>query len=90
VAKSRRLSEQLREAFHAAQAEAAGRSREEIRDIYLSEMRSRGLKMPSEDALDAKVDAITGDHRASALLMGRALRDLANSPEAFPVLPADQ
>jgi hypothetical protein len=77
VAQSQRQSEQRREAFHAAQAKAAGRSREEIRDIYLSELRSRGLKIPAEDALDAKVDAITGDYRASALLMGRALRDLA-------------
>lgn len=77
MAQSQRQAEARREAFHAAQAKAAGRSREEIRDIYLSELRSRGLKMPPEDALDAKVDAIAGDYRAAARLMGRTLRDLA-------------
>jgi hypothetical protein len=77
MAQSQRQSESRTEAFHATQAEAAGRSREEIRDLYLSQLRSRGLKIPPEDVLDAKVDAITGDYRSSARLMGRALSDLA-------------
>jgi hypothetical protein len=77
MAQSRRRSELRSEAFRAAQARASGRSREEIRDIYLSELRTRGLKVPPDDALEARVDAISGDYRAAARLMGRTLHDLA-------------
>jgi hypothetical protein len=77
MAQSRRRSESRREAFHEARAKAAGRSREGIRDLYLAELRSRGLKIPPDDVLDANVDAITGDYRSSAHLIGRALADLA-------------
>ena len=77
MAQSQRQSESRRDAFLATQAEAAGKSQEEIRDFYLSELRSRGLKIPPEDVLNAKVDAITGDYRSSARLMGHALSDLA-------------
>jgi hypothetical protein len=77
MAQSQRQSESRRGAFHAARAKAAGGSREEIRDLYLSELRSRGLNIPPDDVLDANVDAITGDYRSSARLVGRALGDLA-------------
>jgi hypothetical protein len=76
MARSQRQAEARREAFRAAEARAAGRSREEIREIYLSELRIRDLKIPPEEALDAKVDAIAGDYRASARLFGQAVRDL--------------
>ncbi len=66
-----------REAFQAARAKAAGRSREEIRDLYESELRARGMRIPSEDALDAVVDAITGDYLSSARLLARSFADLA-------------
>jgi hypothetical protein len=35
-----------REAFKAAQARAAGKDREELKDLYAAELRARGLKIP--------------------------------------------
>ena len=61
------------EAFRAAHDRAAGRSREEVRDIHMAELRSRGLAMPSESALDAAVERIMGDPLPSARLMGEGL-----------------
>lgn len=61
------------EAFRAAHDGAAGRSREEVRDIYVAELRSRGLAMPSDSALDAAVESIMGNPLPSARLMGEGL-----------------
>jgi hypothetical protein len=77
MAKAQRESQARREAFDAARAGAAGKSRAEIRDLYESELRSRGLEIPSEEILDARVDAISGDYRSSVRLMGQALGDMA-------------
>jgi len=48
--KAKRDVQMRSEAFRAAHDRAAGRSREEVRDIYMAELRSRGLAMPSESA----------------------------------------
>jgi hypothetical protein len=48
----------LREAFDAARAARAGKSREQIREIYVAELRARGAPMPSDLQLDAYADAI--------------------------------
>jgi len=72
-----RDAESRREAFRTVRAEAAGRSREEIRDLYEAELRSRGLPIPSQDILDARVDAITGNFIPLARLMGQSLIDVA-------------
>lgn len=76
MAQARRQSQARRDAFYETRAKAAGRSREEIRDVYESELRSRGLKIPSEDILDANLDAISGDYRSTIRLGGHALVDL--------------
>ncbi len=76
MARHQRESQSRREAVHAVRTMAAGRNREEIKDLYLAELRSRGLKIPPEDVLDAKADAITGDYLPSARLLGRSLADL--------------
>ena len=73
----KREAESRREAFRAVRVEAAGRSREEIRDLYEAELRSRGLSIPSHDILDANVDAITGNFIPLARLMGQSLTDVA-------------
>lgn len=77
MARFRRDAELRRDADEAVRAQAAGRSREEVRDLYISELRSRGLPIPSDDVLDAKVDAILGDYLPAARLFGQNLADLA-------------
>jgi hypothetical protein len=55
--------QELESALDAAQAVreiAAGKSREQIKDLYLAELRGRGLTIP-EDFLDAQVDALAGN-----------------------------
>jgi hypothetical protein len=76
-ARSRQRSEARREARDATRAAAAGKSQAEVRDIYLTELRARGLDIPPDEFLDATVDELTGDYRSSARLVGHALGDLA-------------
>jgi hypothetical protein len=77
MARHQRDSQSRREASHAVRAKARGKSREEIRDLYEAELRSRGLPIPSEDVLAANVDAITGNYLPGARLLGRSLADIA-------------
>ena len=81
---ARRRSRANRDAFESARARAAGKSREEIREIYLAERELRGFKAPREDILDAVVDRIAGDPLPAARVavrsmtqMGKALHDLS-------------
>jgi hypothetical protein len=80
----RRQSRARREACEATRARAAGKSRDEIRAIYLAEREARGLGVPSEAVLDAVADQIAGNPLPAARLaadgvvqMGKALRDLS-------------
>ena len=45
-AKSRNELQSRREAFKAAQASAANQDRGQLKDLYMDELRARGLKMP--------------------------------------------
>jgi hypothetical protein len=65
-----------REAFQAAKAQAGGKSREAIRELYLTELSARGLKTPSPEALDADVAAIAGDPLPRFRLAGQAVTDI--------------
>jgi hypothetical protein len=56
-----------REAVEATRARAAGRSREEIREIYIAERRAKNLKVPEERVLDAVVEYITTGNRLPAI-----------------------
>src|SRR5215467_89561 len=69
----KRDSQARKDAFRAAEGRAAGRSREEVREIYLAELRSRGLPKPSEPALDAAVELIMGNPLPSVRLAGEGL-----------------
>jgi hypothetical protein len=53
-----------KEAWEAVRAAAGGRrrSRDEVRDLYLAELRARGLDVPDGPLLEAMVDMLTG-HR---------------------------
>jgi hypothetical protein len=75
-ARSRQRSRSRREAFQAARAGAAGKTREEVIALYIAELRSRGLKIPEGKALDANVDALTGNYVTGVRLMGRLASDL--------------
>jgi len=71
---AQRDSRARQEAFRAAKARAAGRSREEVREIYLAELSARGMKAPAEPVLDAIVERITtGNPLPAARLLGESL-----------------
>ncbi len=73
---ARRRSQAYKESFRAARARAAGGSRAEIREIYLAELRSRGLKIPADPVLDAVVDHISGNPLPAARLLAESLAEL--------------
>jgi hypothetical protein len=73
-----------KEAFQATQARAAGKSRDEIREIYLAESSSRGLRRPSDSVLDAIVERVSGNPfpavrvaAESLVQMGKAIHALS-------------
>ena len=87
-ASSERESQQRRaarrEAFEAARAAATGMSRKEIREIYVEELRARGLAIPFDLLLEAHADAIARNRDKFSLAysvrvlaeMGRDVRKL--------------
>jgi len=70
---ARRRQQARREAFNAVKAHTAGKSLEEIRERYVTELRARGEEPPSPEALDATVAAMTGNLLPTVRLMGRHL-----------------
>jgi hypothetical protein len=60
-AETRNELQSRREAFNAAQASAAGQDREQLKDLYVAELRARGLKIPDDEFLSG--------HRSPAALM---------------------
>jgi hypothetical protein len=75
-----------REAFEAARAASAGKSGEQIRELYVAELRARGLTVPSDIVLDATADAIAGNRDKFSMIysvrvlaeLGRDLRKLVS------------
>ena len=66
-----------REAFTAARAAGAGKSRAQIREIYVAELRARGLSLPSDLVLDATADAIARNReKFSVIYSARVLAEL--------------
>ena len=61
---SRQRSEAWDQAFNAARIAAPGKTRDEIRDLYIAELRARGLEIPSEPLLGAAIDLLSGNPRA--------------------------
>ena len=44
---------------------ASGKTRDEIRDLYIAELRARGVEIPPEPLLlEADIDLLSGDPRA--------------------------
>ncbi len=77
---ARHRSRARREAFESARAQAAGKSRDEIREIFVAERKARGLRVPDEDLLEAVVARITGDPFPAARL---AVKSLAQTGKAL-------
>ena len=74
---AQRDSRARKEALMAARARAAGRSRQEVREIYVAELSARGMKVPAEPVLDAIVEHITtGNPLPAARLLGESLVQL--------------
>ena len=68
---------QEREAREATRAAAAGKSRGQIREIYVGELRARGLTVPSGLVLDATADAISRNRdKLSAAYSARIVAEL--------------
>jgi hypothetical protein len=66
------------EAFEAARAASAGKTRAEIRALYAAELRTRGLPIPPSELLDTYAAAIAGDPSLTPMsLAGRALTETA-------------
>jgi hypothetical protein len=66
-----------REAWEATRAAAAGSSRAQVREIYVAELRTRGLTVPSDLVLDATADAIVRNReKFSVAYSARVLAEL--------------
>jgi hypothetical protein len=80
-ARERQQEREAREAREATRAAAEGKSRGQIREIYVGELRARGLTVPSGLVLDATADAIARNREKfsmaySARLVAEAGRNL--------------
>jgi hypothetical protein len=49
-----------KQAFRATRDAAPGKSREEVRHLYIAELRARGQRVPPAPVLEADVDLLTG------------------------------
>ena len=70
---ARRRSRARKEAFQAASDRAVGKGRDEIREIFVAELKARGLKKPSNTVLDPVVDRISGNPLPAARLAAESL-----------------
>jgi hypothetical protein len=83
MAKYQRATQLRRKAAEAVRARAAGKSRKELKDLYTAELRSRGLKIPPEQILDANIDAITGNYLSAFRWLGRSVASAGKLLGAF-------
>lgn len=60
---SQQRSDARKDALKAARSAAPGKTRDEIRDLYITELRARGLEVPPEPLLGATIDMLSGDPR---------------------------
>jgi hypothetical protein len=58
--RSQERREAHRQAFRAARDAAPGKSRDEIKDLYIAELRAHGQEIPPEPILEADIDLLTG------------------------------
>jgi hypothetical protein len=78
-----------KEAFEAVSRVAAGKSRDEIRELHIAELRSRGLEPPTGPFLAATVEHITGNPVPTARLVGHGMAGLGKGAVALARLLRD-
>jgi hypothetical protein len=93
--RQQQIDQATRAAFNATRRIAAGKSRAEIRELYLAELRARDLDPPPEQRLEATVEHIAGNPIPAARLAmqglarlgkvaveaARLLRDITRPPD---------
>jgi len=84
IEERRRRSRARRDALQTVRAASAGKSRDEIRQKYIDEMRSRGLNLPGEDVIDAHLDFIAGNPVPAMRLAGQSLTQVASALAEIP------
>jgi hypothetical protein len=87
--RQRQADQARREAFQAVRRAAAGKSRDELREQYLAELRARGLEPPSEQGLAATVEHIAGNPVPAARLAVHGLAQLGKGAVALARLFRD-
>jgi len=75
----RRRSSARRDALQAVRAASGGRTRAEIRQLYVDEMRSRGLDLPADEVIDAHLDFIGGNPVPAMRLAGQSMTQAARA-----------
>jgi hypothetical protein len=68
-----------REAFEAARAAAAGKSKAEIQDLYVAELRARGLRVPRPEVLAAVAERINGNPLPGYKVAGEGLMQMGKA-----------
>jgi hypothetical protein len=71
--KSRERREARTQALHATHDAAAGKTRDEVRDLFIAELRARGQDEPAGPFLEADIDLMTGHPLRGLLRIGRHL-----------------
>lgn len=66
-----------REAFETVRARAAGKSRDQIREMYVAELTSRGVAIPAELILNAVVERIAGNPAPAGRALGESLAQVS-------------
>jgi hypothetical protein len=84
-----RRSTARKDAFEAVRRAAAGKSRDEIRELYVAELRSRGLEPPTEPFLAATVEHLAGNPVPTARLVAHGVAELGKGAVALARLLRD-
>jgi hypothetical protein len=66
-------------ALNAARTRAQGKSREQAREIYVAELRARGLRIPPERVLDQIAEGLNARPGEVVLLLGKTLTEMGKA-----------
>jgi hypothetical protein len=70
---ARQYQRDRKEAYEAVRARALGKSRAEIRELYMAELNARDMKIPPDPVLDALVERAAGNPLPAVRLMGEGV-----------------
>jgi hypothetical protein len=75
----RRQSQASREALQAVRVASGGKTRDEIRQLYIDEMRSRALSVPPDEVIEAHLDWMAGNPLPGLRLAARSLAEVGKA-----------